>query len=148
MQGLFTMTKLMGNLCIIVGQHVAITITETTVVFYKQCIHHTFPWCTLTYRKILMAHHLLQNYSLQWVIAILKSTWLSFFSEPTQLLYRTDSIAWTEPTWFFFFFTEPIQLIYFTELTWYFTEPSQFFKLARCAPTAGYKRTRARLLRM
>ena len=60
-----------------------------------------------------MARHLLQNYSLQWAIAILKpsrffteSTWyfcatksvfslnqLGFFSEPTRLLYRTDSIA-------------------------------------------------------
>jgi len=83
-----------------------------------------------------MAHHLLQN-SLQWVITILKPTrfftdWidsvfyridsvfcttksvfslnqLGFFSEPTQLLYRTDSIifqnrlsSFTEPTRTFF----------------------------------------------
>ena len=65
-----------------------------------------------------MARHLLQNYSLQWAIAILKPTrfftestrvfctiklvfslnQLGFFLEPTQLLYRTDSIVRTERT--------------------------------------------------
>jgi len=53
-----------------------------------------------------MARHLLQNYSLQWAIAILKPTlffteltWcflhnqVGFFSEPTWFLFRTDSIA-------------------------------------------------------
>ena len=109
-----------------------------------------------------MARHLLQNYSLQCAIAILKPT--RFFTEltrffcttklvfslslkPTQLAYRIDSIAWTEPTWFFYrtdsiilqnwldFFTEPTWFFFYrTDLiilqNWlgdFFTEPTWYF---------------------
>jgi len=46
-----------------------------------------------------MARHLLQNYSLQWVIAILKPT--SFFAESTR---------------------------FFAESTRFFAQPSRFFR--------------------
>jgi len=125
-------------------------------------------------RLTLIARHLLQNYSLQWAIAILKptrffaeSTWfftestLVFcttksvfhwtYSKPTQLVYRTDSIAWTEPTrlfyrtdsiieltWFFYrtdsiILLEPTWFFYRTdsiillEPAWFFTEPTWLF---------------------
>jgi len=37
------------------------------------------------YRAKNMARHLLQNYSLQWAIAILKPTW--FFTESTRFFH-------------------------------------------------------------
>ena len=46
-----------------------------------------------------MARHLLQNYSLQWVIAILKPT--RFFAESTRF-FAQPSRFFTEPTWFLF----------------------------------------------
>ena len=103
-----------------------------------------------------MARHLLQNYSLQWAIAVLKPTrcftestrffaqpsW--FFAEPTWFLFKTDSIGLQnrlnslnrtdsiiEPT-LFFYRTDSIILL---EPTWFFyrtdliilLEPTWFF---------------------
>ena len=84
-----------------------------------------------------MARHLLQNYSLQWMIAILAKTnsvfyridsvflhnQIGFFTEPTWFLFRTNSIALqnrldslnrTDSV-----FLEN-QLDYLAELTWFF----------------------------
>jgi len=73
-----------------------------------------------------MARHLLQNYSLQWVIAILKTN---------SVVYRTDSVFFhnrvgffTKSTWFLF----KHQLNCFTELTLFFLQSllNYFTKLA------------------
>ena len=58
---------------------------------------------------------------------------LGFFSVPTQLLYRTDSIAWTEPINSVFLENQSTRLSYRTysiilqNRLDYFTEPAQFF---------------------